>query len=132
MNKVKNIIFLNLILIIYAISSVCSKFASGYPFLSPEWIILYGLLIFFLGIYALLWQQILKRLPLNLAYANKSVTLIWGMIFGAVIFDEKITVTNVIGAVIVLAGVIIMSTSSPKTETKPDTAETQKGGDNNG
>ena len=113
MKKVKALLFLHLILVIYSLSSVFSKFASKEQFFSLKWILLYGLLIFCLGIYAILWQQILKYLPLNIAYANKSVTLAWGMIFGALIFNEEnvFTLTKIIGALIVLIGVIIMVTA---------------------
>jgi len=82
------------------------------------WCAIYATMIFILGVYAILWQQILKKLPLNVAYANKSVTLAWGMIFGSLIFNEKITVTNVIGAIIVLIGVILMLTPQ-KTQNDP-------------
>lgn len=67
-----------------------------------------------MAVYAVLWQQILKKVPLNLAYANKAVTLVWGMVWGAVIFKEHISVSNIIGAVIVLAGVLLMVTGGEK------------------
>lgn len=37
----------------------------------------------------LVWQQILHYLPLTFAYANKGVSLVWGMIWGALFFQEK-------------------------------------------
>lgn len=116
MNKIKSLIFLHLIIILYALSSVCSKFASKCEFFSFKWIMLYGLLIFFLGVYALLWQQVLKRLPLNLAYANKAVTVAWGMLFGVLIFKETVEWNNILGAGIVLCGVILMVTSQEKSK----------------
>ncbi len=128
MKNIKNIIFLHLIIIIYSLSSVFSKFASRYPFFSLKWIILYGIIIFLLGIYALLWQQVLKHLPLNLAYANKAITLAWGMIFGAVIFKEEITAQNIAGALIVLAGVIIMVTAPISSETADKKDSDRSGG----
>ena len=67
-----------------------------------------------MAVYALLWQQVLKSIPLNIAYANKAVTLVWGMIWGAVVFKEQITITNIIGAVVVLAGVLLMVTGGEK------------------
>ena len=114
MGKVKHLVFLHLIIFLYSLSALCSKFASALPFFSFKWCVLYALLIFFLGIYAILWQQLLKVLPLNLAYANKAVTLLWGMLFGVLIFKETVTLTNLIGGLIVLAGVIVMVTDKPK------------------
>ena len=116
MGKVKNIIFLHLIIFLYSLSSLCSKFASKLEFFSFKWCALYALLIFILGIYAILWQQLLKVMPLNLAYANKSVTLLWGMLFGIFIFKETVTLTNILGGLIVLAGVIVMVTDRKKPE----------------
>ena len=77
---------------------------------------LYGLLLVSLAVYALLWQQVLKKLPLNLAYASKSVTLIWGMMWGALIFNETISVGNIIGALLILAGIILMVTGEKRND----------------
>ena len=116
MGKIKHLIFLHLIIFLYSLSALCSKFASSLPFFSFEWCALYALLIFILGVYAILWQQLLKVLPLNLAYANKAVTLLWGMLFGVLIFKETVTLTNILGGLIVLAGVIVMVTDKPKAQ----------------
>lgn len=118
MKKLGNIIFLHSIIFLYALTSLCSKFASGMEFFSLEWILVYGLQIFILGIYAILWQQILKRMNLNFAYANKSLALVWGMLFGVLIFKESISVWNILGAVIVLIGVIVMVTGDDEKEEK--------------
>ena len=112
MKKVKNLVFLHAIIFLYALSSICAKYASKLEFFSVKWFLIYALQIFVLGCYALLWQQILKVMPLNFAFANKSVTLVWGMIFGVILFDEKLSVWNIVGAVIVLVGVIFMVTES--------------------
>lgn len=110
MKNIKTYFFLHLIVFMYSLSSICSKTAASKPFLSLEFIFFYGLVIAILGVYALLWQQILKKLPLNVAFANKSVTIIWGMIWGTILFKEKITLNMIIGAVVVLTGVIIVVT----------------------
>ena len=57
----------------------------------------------------IIWQQILKRMPLTVAYANKPVTLIWGIIWGALIFGEKITVNMLIGAAVIFAGIYLVT-----------------------
>ncbi len=105
---IKNILFLNAIIPLYSLSVVCLKAASMYPFLSLRWVLLYGGVIAFLGTYALLWQQVLKRVPLNIAYGNKAISIIWGMTFGVIIFKETLKWNNVLGALIVLCGVLIM------------------------
>lgn len=114
MRKIKPYLILNLILFFYSLGSICSKIASGKQFLTFEFILFYGLSLFTLAVYALLWQQVIKKVPLNIAYANKAITLVWGMIWGAVVFKEQITLANIIGAVVVLAGVLLMVTGGEK------------------
>ena len=110
-NKIILPVVLHTMIFIFSLGSVFSKMASGEDFLSTKFILCYGAVFLALGIYALGWQQIIKRIPLTTAYANKAVTIVWGMILGAVIFGEKITVKQVIGAVIVMAGVILFAFS---------------------
>lgn len=114
MKKFKPYLLLHMILLIYSLGGICSKTASGKKFLSLEFCLFYGLVIFILGVYALLWQQVIKKIPLNIAYTNKAITLVWGMVWGAVIFKEHISVSNIIGAVVVLAGVLPMVTGGEK------------------
>ena len=108
MSRVKNYLLLHLIILFYSVASICSKYASGKKFFSLSFCLLYCTLILILGIYAILWQQILKKIPLNIAFANKAVTMIWGMIWGTVLFDENITWKKVLGAFIVMIGVVVI------------------------
>lgn len=114
MKKLKLYFILNLIIAMNSLGGICSKTASGKNFLSLEFCFYYGLMLLILAIYAVLWQQIIKKIPLNTAYANKAVTLVWGMVWGAVIFKEHISLANIIGAVVVLAGVLLMVTGGEK------------------
>ncbi len=105
--KIKYFIFLHIILIISSITGIISKLASKQEFLSFKFIILYGSMIAILGIYAICWQQIIKRLPLTTAYTNKAVTVIWGIVFGKLFFNESITIKQIIGAVIIITGIVL-------------------------
>lgn len=96
---------LHCLLLLYSLSNVASKLAAEKEFFSLNFLILYGTAIFILGIYAIFWQQILKKIPLITAYANKSVTVIWGMLFGAFLFHEQITWNKVIGVLFIIGGV---------------------------
>ena len=60
----------------------------------------------------LAWQRILKYMPLTVAYANKGITIVWGMIWGAVLFNEAITLKTVIGAAIILVGIFMVVTNN--------------------
>ena len=83
-----------------------------------------------LGIYAILWQQILKMLPLNLSFANKSVTLVWSMLFGIILFDETVSALNIVGAAIVLAGVVVMVLGDKKNSSSAPDADLTHSEDN--
>ena len=77
-------------------------------FLSIRFFFFYGLVLLNLFVYAIVWQQILKKLPLVTAFANKAVTVIWGMLWGMLIFKEKITGWNVLGAAIIMVGIFLV------------------------
>ena len=103
---------LHVILFVYAAGSIFSKLASREEFLSWKFLLLYGLMIGNLFLYALNWQQILKRLPLTVAFANKSIIIVWGMVWGAWIFGEIITIKMIIGAVVIIMGISMVVTDN--------------------
>ena len=105
MKKINKYVYLHLLLFFFSFCGVFSKLASNNEFLSLKFCVFYRISIIILGVYAILWQQILKKIPLTTAFFNKAVTIIWGMIWGIVFFKEAITVNMVIGAIIVLVGV---------------------------
>ena len=106
--NIKSLIFLHIILLIYVGSSVMSKLASGQEIMSGKFILMYGGVVALLMVYAVLWQQVLKKLPLTVAFANKSAVMIWGMIIGAVMWHEKITWLMIVGTLVIIAGVCLV------------------------
>ncbi len=110
--SLKNIIFLQVIIIIYTFSTVLGKVASGYEFLSGLFILFFALDVVVLGLYAILWQQALKRFDLHVAYANRQLVVIWGLVWSALIFNEGITVYNIIGVVIIVGGVMLVNSDA--------------------
>ena len=107
--KIKQIIILQAIIMVYTLSTVVSKFAAGEEFLSLNFILFYGLEILILGVYAVLWQQIIKKFDISIAYANKAMSLLWALVWSIVFFNENITPKNVIGVIIVIIGTIIVN-----------------------
>ena len=109
MQKVDKKVFLalHLLLLLFAGTTVLSKLAAGEDFLSLRFCLFFGGEFALLGIYALGWQQILKRLPLTVAYTNKAVTLVWSMVFGVLLFHERIQLKQVIGCALAVACVLL-------------------------
>lgn len=104
-----NILFVQLIMILYSLASVTAKFASAYPFTSAGFILLYALEIFLLGIYAVLWLQVLKKVDLSIAYANRGTAIFWAMIWSALLFHETVTFQNLVGIIVVFCGITIVN-----------------------
>ena len=105
MKKFTNYLMLHLLLFAFSFCGVFSKLASQNDFLSWKFLVFYGISILILGIYAILWQQVLKHFSLTTAFFNKAVTIIWGMLWGVLFFKEVITWNMLVGSIIVLIGV---------------------------
>lgn len=105
--RIKTFILLHLLIAFYSFSGVCSKLAAGESFLSFKFCLFYAGLILILGVYAIAWQQIIKRMSVMLAYANKAVGVIWAMFWGVLLFHEVLTPQKIIGSLIVMAGTIL-------------------------
>lgn len=101
--------------LIYSINSIVAKLASAQESFSMTFILLYGLEVVILGIYALLWQQIIKKFELSVAYANKAVVLIWAMVWGGLLFKEQITLPKIAGILLVIAGIVILNSKKEET-----------------
>lgn len=109
-----SMVFLHLTFLVYSLASVFSKKAGAEEVFSIKFLIFYGMVLVILMLYAVLWQQNLKRLPLVMAYANKAVTVIWGMVWGILLWHEKVSINNIIGAAIIMFGVALIATEEKK------------------
>lgn len=108
MTKLRNYLFLHASLLFYSIGGIFSKKASGYDFLSTEFILFYGLFLMVLFVYAILWQQILKVFPLTVAFANKAIVILWGIIWGYWVFGESLRWSMILGAAVIVAGIYLV------------------------
>lgn len=114
--KMKDILMLQAIFLIYSINSIVAKLASGEERFSIMFFVFYGIELGILGVYAVLWQQAIKRFELSVAYANKAVTLIWALIWGKLIFNERITISKIAGILLVIAGIVILNSGKEAEE----------------
>ena len=112
--RIKVWLFLHILLMVYSMCGIFSKMAGKQPFLSLRFCFFYGMVIIILGIYALGWQQVIKRLPLTTAFANKAVTIVWGLIWGVIFFGEKVTIGKVAGISLVVGGIVLFAFSDNK------------------
>jgi len=95
--------------LIYSSSTILSKYASQYDFVSLPYILYFGGVLLALGIYAVLWQKILSFMQLNKAFLCKSITIIFILVFSYFFFEETITVNNIVGILIIITGLLILA-----------------------
>ena len=112
----KNILLLQAIIIIYTISSVMAKMASANGEEPFRMLMFLALEFMILAVYAVLWQQMIKRFELSVAYANRSMAILWSMIWAVIFFHDKITFRNVLGVLIVLLGTVIVNLDAREEE----------------
>ena len=104
--------------LLYACVSLFTKYASQHEFMS--WNYMLGLIgaVGIIGLYAILWQQVLKRIELSMAYMFKGTSIVFVMLLAYVLFGEQITWNNILGAIIIIVGIMLFAydpKSSPLT-----------------
>ncbi len=115
-SRTKTLLLLHVLLLCYSLADVASKMAAGFDLLSVGFVVCYGIVLLILAGYALGWQQIIKRMPLTTAYANRGITVVWGIFWGAVFFHEPVTVGKLVGAAMIIAGIALFSHADAEVE----------------
>ena len=107
--RLKDILVLQAVIVLYTFSSVAAKLASGQEPFSAPCLLFYLAELTILGVYALLWQQLIRKFELSVAYANRAMALLWSLLWAVVLFHDRVTVKNGIGAVLVIVGTVIVN-----------------------
>ena len=98
--------------ILYTFAAVIGKFAAGQE--PVRFLLLYAAEIVVLGIYAGLWQQLIRRFELSVAYANRAVALGWSLLWAVFIFGEKLTIQKIAGVLLVIIGTAVINGGEEK------------------
>ena len=106
-NRAKIFFFLSLSLVIQSLSSVFIKYAGRFETFSREFIFFYILALGCLGAFAIMWQLLLELVPLTTAYLRKGILYILILIWSVFLFEEQVTLNNIIGSIIIIAGISI-------------------------
>ena len=101
---------LQLCVMIFACTGIFTKLASKEAFLSLQFFFFYAIAILIMLVYAVAWQQFLRRMPLIKAYSHRCLSTIWTMLIGRFMFDEFISITQMIGAGVLVVGVFLIVT----------------------
>ncbi len=94
---------------LYACTTIFTKMASKCTFLSWSYLFWIAGAIIVLGLYAIVWQKIIARMPLSTAYMFKGTSLIFVLVISALLFGESITFSNIIGSVIIISGIVLFA-----------------------
>lgn len=103
--NLKLLLLLQGAVVIYSLADICAKLASRHDFLAPGYVLWLGAEVLVLGIYALAWQQIIKKVDISVAYSNRAAAIVWTTLWAALLFRERITLPNVLGIGILFAGI---------------------------
>ena len=103
----KTYLILLLVNLLFSTVSIAVKYASMQEMLSVSYLFCIGIVIAMLCAYAILWQQILKKVEITLAYMFKATGIIYVLLYSVFLFNESITVWNIIGASIIVSGIIL-------------------------
>ena len=95
--------------LLYACVGICTKMAAMSEPLSWPYLLWFIGAVGIIGAYAVLWQQVLRRVELSTAYMFKGTTLIFTMLIAALFFGESITIMNIIGSVIIVTGITLLA-----------------------
>lgn len=95
--------------LLYACVTIFTKYASQQELMSMRYLLGLGGAIAVMGVYAVLWQQVLRRIELSTAYMFKGTSLVFVMLLAALLFGEAITWMNVIGAIIIITGITLFA-----------------------
>jgi len=117
------------VIMVYTLVSVCSKLASRQ--LAPrtdeshlkyalgcvmnfKLIGLLSAMVLLLGLYAVIWQRVIKDAKLSVIYANKGAAVFWGQIAAVLLFSEHIGLNNILGILVIFAGILLANSDIEK------------------
>ena len=101
--------------LIYSFAGVFAKLAAMSETVSM-FLVIISFQIFTLALYALAWQQILKKFTLITAMSCRGVVVILSLVWAFAIFDERVTIFNIVGSLIIVIGIYIVSSEEGKSQ----------------
>lgn len=108
----KQYLFLHLSILLFSFTGVFSKVIalsiSSDGILTLKVFVLLSVILLNCLIYAVMWQQNLKKLNISTAYSHRSIYNIWSLIWAVLFFSEQITIGNIAGTALMIGGVLLI------------------------
>ena len=114
--KIGKLISLITVNLLYAIVLILNRMASIYAPLSLGYVFMLSISVIVLAIYAISWQQIIKRMPISDAYMFKGTSIVFVLLLSAWLFEEIITWQNIIGSTIIILGIALFAKADKESE----------------
>lgn len=109
--QLRDILFLVLVNLVYTSVGWFTKTAASVDQFSLPYCFYFAGAVVVMAIYAVLWQQVLKRIELSTAYMFKGLTIVFVMLMAFFFFSEPITFRNIIGSGIIILGIALFAKS---------------------
>lgn len=91
--------------LLYSFIAVVSKLAAGFPAFSLGFIFYWGISLGMALIYSLIWQLVLEKIPLVVAYPVVYLRDVLVLLWSLLIFKEAVSLTQFAGAALIIIGV---------------------------
>ena len=107
--KIFILLKLQLGLICISFTPLISNYASSFPYNDNRFRASYCFILCLLFSYYYMWNYVLKKLPLSIAYSFRSTTIIWSLLWSYLFAGQTITATNIIGSIIIFSGILLIA-----------------------
>ena len=105
----KQVVVLLLVFLLYSFEPIAAKYTSQQEWNTFAFWLGLGAVFGILGLYAIFWQQLLKQIPLSVAYMFRGSTLIFVLIMSVILLRDTVTLYNCIGALMIVSGIVLYS-----------------------
>lgn len=105
----KQVVALLLVFLLYSFEPIAAKYTSQQEWSTLAFWLGLGAVFGILGMYAIFWQQLLKQIPLSIAYMFRGSTLIFVLIMSIILLGDTVTLFNGIGALMIVSGIVLFS-----------------------
>lgn len=92
---------------VFSLAGALLKAGASRPVFSAGFALFYSGALLCVFIFALVWQQVLRGCALTTAYAWRGTVFLWTFLWAALFFGETVTLKNLLGAALVLCGMLL-------------------------
>lgn len=105
----KHYVYLHLTFFLYSLIMLYMKWSSMVSLGSIYFFLAYFALLFFLFLYAVIWQQVIAPFEISKAYSHRGVIIIWTIVWSSLFFHEPIVRNQILGAAIIIFGIVVVT-----------------------